>query len=160
MLLELATVPADPHRAVSAAKQVTDLRAAMLLICGTWPAAGELFPQAANLDAIDTDVDQRLRRLAARKTKVTHLARALDTPPADSMACAALMLLARQVLAGPDRAEHIGALLSRCTRQWPGQLSSLGWNHTARPASAPRSSPASMASVRSAPTTWPSSPNP
>ncbi|WP_409468785.1 TniQ family protein [Streptomyces sp. HC307] len=125
VLLELATALADPHRAVSAAEQFTDLRAAMLLICGTWPATAELFPQAANLDAIDTDVDQRLRRLAARKTKVTHLARALDTPPADSVACAALMLLARQVLAGPDRAEHIGALLSRCTRQWPGRLKLL-----------------------------------
>ncbi|MFK0127096.1 hypothetical protein ACIQSP_27770 [Streptomyces nigra] len=120
-LLDLVTVPTGPHHSVSAHEQFADLRAAMLLICGTWPAASQLFPQAAHLDLVDTDIDQRLRRLTARNKKVTHVASALDTPPFDSIACAALMLLARQVLEGPDRAEHIDALLSHCTRQWPGR---------------------------------------
>ncbi|MFG2960882.1 TniQ family protein [Streptomyces sp. NPDC048291] len=120
-LLDLVTVPTGPHQAVSAHEQFADLRAAMLLICGTWPAAGQLLPRAAHLDVIDTDIDQRLRRLTARNKKVTHVARTLDTPPPESIACAALMRLARQVLESPDRAEHIDALISHCTRQWPGR---------------------------------------
>ncbi|WP_089102107.1 TniQ family protein [Streptomyces hyaluromycini] len=120
-LLDLAMDPTGLHQAVSGSEQFADLRAAMLLICGTWPVTAQLFPRAAKLDAIDTDIDQRLRRLTARQKKVTHVARALDTPPADSVACAALMLLARHILDGPDRAERIDALLSRCTRQWPGR---------------------------------------
>ncbi|MBO3678765.1 hypothetical protein [Streptomyces sp. NEAU-YJ-81] len=112
-----------------------NLRAITLLICGTWPTAAELFPDAPQLNVIASHVEERLTAVSKRQ-QGGHRAstlRALDAPPPDAVASAALATQVRDAavceslwLENPDhrRARHrpIHQLGHAALQEYRGQL--------------------------------------
>lgn len=131
-LLQLVVGTAKPEassvgRSVATAEYLHDLRAVMMLICGTWPATAALLPKAPQLDAVDAHVEGQNRAMRTRAADglLAVTARVLDSPPLDAGAAAALITLSTRLLTAPDAAAGIGRLLAECDLSWPGRLKLL-----------------------------------
>ncbi|MFD8977679.1 hypothetical protein [Streptomyces sp. NPDC059593] len=121
------TAASSIGRSVATAEYFHDLRAAMMLICGTWPATAALLPQAPQLDAVDAHVEDQNRAMRTRAANGLRsvTARVLDSPPLEAGAAAALITLSNGLLAAADAAASIGRLLAECDLSWPGRLKLL-----------------------------------
>jgi hypothetical protein len=104
----------DPHHpAEGAAQYFTDLRVITALLCASWPLARDLLDPAMIAPA----AEHVCRRGAGERP-------ALDTPPADPIATAALLTAATTIRDGTDLQ---GALAQHLQATWTGRPSRSPW---------------------------------
>ncbi|MFD3547353.1 TniQ family protein [Streptomyces sp. NPDC058655] len=114
-------------RPTSPAHFFNDVRATVLAICATWPAAAEVFPGFEHLDLIAAHAEALHRTPAERLGPQGSgwLARSIDHPPADSQQGAALMNLVVQVLDDTEGKTALAQMLSRLPSRRAGRLRTL-----------------------------------